>query len=255
MTYETLDLKKPIESEDYEECSNFVVQSIESIMKDAMDSGRNKIIINTNLKLGIPMENVNKIAGPFVEAWAFEIFTESLEDGENSYELINVEAGERLNMADLILQFKKIRKRSTSVTGHVDVKTTSKDIPNSGKSPNITSFARIRSAYVEDPDYIFIVLSIKHSVSSSRDKETKMMMGIMEVVDFNAYDLKYLSNSDISYNPALGTGQIQIRDIHYVTVQTRTVWDFCQLLDKKFIASKKGYGQWLEYAEKNGWIK
>ncbi len=255
MPYEKLDLKKPIESEDYEECSNFVVQSIESIMKDAMDSGRNRIIINTNLKLGIPMENVNKIAGPFVEAWAFEIFTESLEDGKNTYELINVEAGERLNMADVILQFKKTRKRSSSVTSHVDVKATSKDIANSGKSPNITSFARIRSAYVQDPDYIFIVLSIKHSVSSTRDKKTKMMMGIMEVVDFNAYDLKYLSNSDISYNPALGTGQIQIRDIHYVTIETRTTWEFCQLLDKKFIASKKGYNQWLEYAEKNGWIK
>jgi hypothetical protein len=148
MTYENLNLKKPVESEDYEECSNFVVQSIEEIMKNAMDTGRNKIVINTNLKLGIPMENVNKIAGPFVEAWAFEVFTECLEDDKNKYELINVEAGERLNMADVILQFKKTRKRSSTVTGHVDVKATSKDIENSGKSPNITSFARIRSAYV-----------------------------------------------------------------------------------------------------------
>jgi hypothetical protein len=39
-----------------------------------------KIVINTNLKLGIPMENVNKIAGPFVEAWAYETFAEVLED-------------------------------------------------------------------------------------------------------------------------------------------------------------------------------
>ena len=182
-------------------------------------------------------------------------FTESFEDGKNTYELINVEAGERLNMADVILQFKKTRKRSSSVTGHVDVKATSKDIANSGKSPNITSFARIRTAYVTDPDYIFIILSIKHSVSSTRDPETKMMMGIMEVVDFNAYDLKYLSDSDISYNPALGTGQIQIRDIHYVSAQLRTTWEFCELLDKKFIASKKGFPQWLEYAKQNGWIK
>jgi len=255
MTYENLDLKKPAEAEDYEECSNFIVQSIEEIMKDAMDTGRNKIIINTNLKLGIPMENVNKIAGPFIEAWAFEIFTESLEDGENKYELINVEAGERLNMADIILQFKKTRKRSSSVTAHIDVKATSKDIINSGKSPNITSFARIRSAYVTDPDYTFVILSIKHRVFSTRNNETEMMMGVMEIVDFNAYDLKYLSDSDISYNPALGTGQIQIRDIHYVTIQTRTTWEFCELLDKKFIASKKGYGQWLEYAKQNGWIK
>jgi len=81
------------------------------------------------------------------------------------------------------------------------------------------------------------------------------MMGVMEVVDFNAYDLKYLSDSDISYNPALGTGQLQVRDIHYVSLQKRSTWEFCELLDMKFIASKKGYDQWLEYAEQNGWMK
>lgn len=255
MSYEQLDLKIPIESDDYEECSDFVVNSIESIMRNAMDNGLNKIVINTNLKLGIPMENVNKIAGPFVEAWAFEIFTDCLEDNNNKYQLMNVEAGERLNMADVILQFKKRRKRSSSITGHVDVKATSKDIENSGKSPNITSFARIRSAYISDPDYIFVILSIKHKVFSTRDHATKMMMGVMEVVDFNAYDLKYLSDTDISYNPALGTGQIQVRDIHYVTIQKRSTWCFCQLLDKKFISSKKGYAQWLQYAQQNGWVK
>lgn len=255
MSYDDLELKKPIESDDYEECSGFVVCSIENIMKAAMDSGQNKIIINTNLKLGIPMENVNKIAGPFIEAWAFERFCDAFEDENNSYQLMNVEAGERLNMADVILQFQKVRKRQSSVTANVDVKATSKDIENSGKSPNITSFVRIRSAYVTDPDYIFVILSIKHKVFSSRDENTKMMMGVMEIVDFNAYDLKYLSDSDISYNPALGTGQIQIKDIHYVTYQKRTTWEFCELLDRKFIASKKGYEQWLKYAEQKNWIK
>ncbi len=122
MNYADLDLKQPIEPEDYADCSKFIVDSIESIMKEAMESGRNKIIINTNLKLGIPRENVNKIAGPFVEAWAFEVFTESLEDGNNKYELINVEAGRRLNMADVILQFKRTRKRSSQVTGNVMLK-------------------------------------------------------------------------------------------------------------------------------------
>lgn len=255
MNYNDLDLKHPVESDDYSECSKFIIDSIDSIMQDAMDNGRNKIIINTNLKLGIPMENVNKIAGPFVEAWAFEIFTKSIEDGHNKYELLHVEAGERLNMADVILQFKKTRKRSSSVTGHVDVKATSKDIKNSGKSPNITSFSRIRSAYVKDPDYIFIILSIKHSVYSTKDEDTKMMMGVMEVVDFKSYDLKYIAAKDLSYNPALGTGQLQIRDIHYVTLQERTVWEFCKMMDMKFIASKKGFDQWLEYAIQNGWIK
>ena len=81
------------------------------------------------------------------------------------------------------------------------------------------------------------------------------MDGIMEVVAYNAYDLKYLSSSDISYNPALGSGQLQVRDIHYVTLTKRTTWEFCQLLDKKFIHSKKGFAGWLELAKANHWIK
>lgn len=255
MQYEKLTFKIPQESEDYKECSKFVEESVEAIIKEAMDTGRNKIVINTNLKLGIPMENVNKIAGPFVEAWAYEIFSEVLEDANNKYNLINVEAGERLNMADVILQFKRQRKRQNYVTGNVDVKATSKDIEGSGKSPNLTSFARIRTAYVKDPDFLFIILSIKHRVSSQKDETTKMMMGIMEVVDFNAYDLRFISDTDISYNPALGSGQLQIRDIHYVAHQDRSVWEFCQLLDKKCIQSKKGFQGWLEYAIANEWIK
>ena len=157
--YGDIEFKIPVESEDYQECSDFVVNAIESIIQQTMDERRNRIIINTNLKLGIPMENVNKIAGPFIEAWAYEVFTDAFEDENNVYQLINVEAGERLNMADVILQFKRKRKRQSFITANVDVKATSKDIKNSGKSPNITSFARIRTAYVKDPDFLFIVLT------------------------------------------------------------------------------------------------
>ncbi|OQY60234.1 MAG: restriction endonuclease [Desulfobacteraceae bacterium 4572_88] len=253
--YDKLIFKIPVESEDYTECSDFVVISIEEITQAAMDEGRNKIIISTNLRLGLPMENINKIAGPFIEAWAFEIFSDVLEDENNEYHLINVEAGERLSMADIILQFRRERKRQSSVTANVDVKATSKDIKNSGRSPNITSFARIRTAYIEDPDYIFVILSIKHKVYSRREPDTKMMTGVMEVVDFNAYDLKYISDSDISYNPALGTGQLQVRDIHYVTRQERTIWEFSQMLDKKCMASGKGFEGWYHYAKKHEWIK
>lgn len=82
------------------------------------------------------------------------------------------------------------------------------------------------------------------------------MDGIMEVVKYNAYDIKYLSDSDISYNPALGTGQIQIRDIHYVTTINRTAWEFCQMLDRKYLASsRRSFDNWLELATKYGWVK
>ncbi len=255
MKYDELKFKIPKQCDDYDECSSFVTTSIESIMKAAIQSGRNKIVINTNLKLGLPMENINKIAGPFVEAWAVEVFQYALEDKANIYSLINVEAKERLYMADIILQFKKKRKVESGVTAEVDVKATAEDIESSGKSPNITSFKRIRTAYVDDPDYIFIILSLKHKVYSTKNPTTGLMDGIMEVVAHHTYDLKYLTGSDISYNPALGSGQLQVRDIHYVTLAKRTTWEFCQLLDKKFISSKKGFEEWLKMATVNGWIK
>ena len=158
-------------------------------------------------------------------------------------------------MADVILQFRKERKVESGVTAEVDVKATAVDIESSGKSPNITSFKRIRTAYIEDGDYIFIILSLKHKVYSTKNKSTGLMDGIMEVVAYNSYDLKFLSSADISYNPALGSGQLQVRDVHYVTLTKRTTWEFCQLLDKKFIPPKKGFSGWLELAKANHWIK
>ena len=170
--------------------------------------------------------------------------------------MVNVEALERLNRADVLLQFKRNQSKNAIITAEIDVKATAEDFESSGKSPNITSYARIRSAYVEDPDYLFVILSLKHKVYSQRNKETKLMDGIMEVVKYNAYDMKYISDSDISYNPALGTGQIQIKDIHYVTIRRRTVWEFCQMLDKKYLASsRRSFDSWLELANKYGWIK
>ena len=256
MSYESQVFKVPQESIDYDECSTFVTNIIEEIIKNSIESGNNKIVINTNLKLGLPMENINKIAGPFVEAWASETFQLIADDKSNKYALINVEAVKRLHMADVILQFKRNRNLQSGITAEVDVKATAEDIDGSGKSPNITSYSRIRTAYVEDPDYIFVILSLKHKVYSTRNNETGLMDGIMEVVKYNAYDLKYISSRDLSYNPALGTGQIQVRDIHYVDIEKRNTWEFCQLLDKKYLnSSKRSFEDWLNLAETKGWIK
>lgn len=256
MTYDAQDFKVPIQSDDYDACSQFVTATIESVIEQAIDQERNKIFINTNLKLGLPMENINKIAGPFIEAWAIQTFYDVLEDKDNKYRLINVETVERLHMADVILQFRKERKIESGVTAEVDVKATAEDIESSGKSPNITSYARVRTAYVEDPDYVFVILSLKHRVYSTRNEDTGLMDGIMEVVGYNAYDLKYLSSKDLNYNPALGTGQIQVRDIHYVELEKRTTWEFCQLLDHKYLQSaRRSFEQWIVLASRNGWIK
>jgi hypothetical protein len=246
--------KIPEESPAYPEHSTFVIGHISAIMQDSIDGGRNKIFIHTNLKRGLPLENINKVAGPFVEAWAMEQFENIADAAGNIYELIHAESGKRLDPFDIILQFRFSEQPLNYVSANVDVKATAEDIPNSGKSPNITSYARIRSEYVKDPDYIFIVLSLKHKVFSEKQLDTGMTNGIMEVVSYSVYDIKYISDRDLGYNPALGTGQMQIRDIHYVELEQRTAWQFCQMLDAKFIRSR-GQEAWLDMATKFGWIK
>lgn len=253
MKYEDMDFKKPVESLTYQKDSEFVINQINLILDRQVKRGDNKIIINTNLRMGLPLENINKIAGPMIEAWAGEVFSGIRDDMNNPYYLINVEAQGRLGIADIILQFKKDDK---SITGNIDVKATADDIPNSGRGPNITSFSRIRSAYVKDPDFMFVILSVKHKVYVERNQNTKMMDGVMEIVDYNAYDLKFISDADIQYNPSLGTGQIQIKDIHYVTYQYRTTWEMCQLLDNKFLhSSRRNIEDFYREARKNKWIK
>ena len=253
MKYEDLIFKIPQESPTYREDSAFVIRQMIAILNARKSANDNKIVINTNLRMGLPLENINKIAGPMIEAWAGEVFAGIRDDMNNEYHLINVEAQGRLGMADIVLQFRKV---DSVLTGNVDVKATANDIPNGGKAPNITSFSRIRTAYVKDPDFMFIILSIKHRVYSQRNKDTGLMDGIMEVVDYNAYDLKFISDADISYNPALGKGQIQIKDIHYITYQYRTTWEMCQLLDQKYLhSSKRTIDDFYKEAIKNQWIK
>jgi hypothetical protein len=104
-----LNLKVPRESADYATCSDYVIGKISAIIKNAIDSRDNRIFIHTNLKRGLPLENINKVAGPFVEAWALEKFENVAEDPNNSYQLVNVQAGKRLDPFDIILQFKRKR--------------------------------------------------------------------------------------------------------------------------------------------------
>ena len=53
-----------------------------------------------------------------IEAWAGEVFAGIRDNIDNEYSLINVEAQERLGMADIILQFKK---NGQVLTGNIDV--------------------------------------------------------------------------------------------------------------------------------------
>lgn len=172
MNYNEADFKIPIESENYKQNSNFICNSIKSIIDERIKAKSNYIVINTNLKMGLPLENINKIAGPMIEAWCGEVFADIKDNANNAFNLINVEVQQRLGVADIVLQFKIADKYCT---GNIDVKATSEDIHGSGKSPNITSFSRIRTEYVLDPDFLFIILSIKHKVFFKAERTNKFI--------------------------------------------------------------------------------
>ncbi|MEK6645961.1 MAG: restriction endonuclease [Candidatus Firestonebacteria bacterium] len=254
MNDDTLKRRKlPKESALYPKMSDGVCLAIREIIQEAIKTGNNKIFIRTNLKRGLPLENINKVAGPFVEAWALEKFEEISDKIGNKYGLVNVEAGKRLDPFDMILQF-KLKNVDNYVSANVDSKATAEDILTSGKSPNITSFARIRNEYLNDPDYIFLILSLKHKVFSEKADNDGITNGIMQVTAYHVYDLKYVSSKDLNYNPALGTGQMQIKDIHYVEEERKTAEQFIKMIDDKYIKSK-GINFWLKLAEKFNWIK
>ena len=196
--------KLPKESLVYPKISGEVCISIRDIIKNTILNKDNKIFIRTNLKQGLPLENINKIAGPFIEAWALEKFKELSDQSGNRYGLVNVEAGKKLDTYDMILQF-KLKTISEYVSANVDVKSTAEDIVTAGKNPNITSFARIRNEYLDDPDYIFLILSLKYKVFSEKADKEGITNGVMQVNDYYVYDIKYVSKKDLNYNPALGT--------------------------------------------------
>ena len=41
-----------------------------------------------------------------------------------------------------------------------------------------------------------------------------------------------------------------------MSIEKRTTWEFCQLLDRKYLnSSKRSFDNWLEIAKKFEWIK
>ena len=248
-SYDDLNIKILNESPLYEQTSKSFLETLNQVFSSILKKKKNEILIRTNLK-SIPMENINKIAGPFIESWALEKLQET-----NMKEFSDIFGGTRLNIADIIVRFNS-QNHILDEMCNIDVKATSADIKNSGRSPNITSFQKIRNAYLLNPNFIFFVLSTKHKMINSIDPESGNAVGIMKIIDFNIYDLKLISDKDISYNPALGSGQLQIKNIHKVSSEQRDTVEFIKMLDRKFISSKKGYEGWLEYAkqDKNKWI-
>jgi hypothetical protein len=135
----------------------------------------------------------------------------------------------------------------------VDVKATAVDIKGAGQNANLTSYAKIRDQYLADPNYIFMVLALEHTVRSYVLVDGKIE-SIMKVASCQVFDLKSLAARDVSLNPALGHGQLQIRDIQNMDSEcVRTTADFCALLDAQFLA-RNGEAKLQKLALKKGWL-
>lgn len=254
MDYRGLDVKIPKEAENYAEMSNEALTRINQMVQNKFDHNENSIILNTNIPGSFPLDNINKLAAPLIESWAGNIFRDVVKLNDNNFSLIHVEVGtKRTDLADIILQFKFNNDYATS---NIDVKSTTDTIKNSGKGPNITSFAKIRSAYLKDPDFMFVILSVRYHPYSETNKDTGFAKGVIDLTDFHSYDFKYLSENDFTINPALGTGQVQIKDIHYVKTVKRDTWKLVRLLDDKYVhSSRRTFEDWTREARKNKWIK
>jgi hypothetical protein len=139
-------------------------------------------------------------------------------------------SGKRLDLYDFLLFFKFLDEKPEQPV-YVNSKATSLDIKTAGKNPNLVSFGKIRSLFLQKPQLIYILLSFKHSLSNQ---------GII-VKSVEAFELKDIATSDIVYNKRLN--QLQLRDIFNVRPESRTVNDFIALIDEKFIRSR-GKEEW-----------
>ena len=66
---------------------------------------------------------------------------------------------------------------------------------------------------------LFLIFSIKYSVNKETTGDDGYSTDKLIIKNFNIYDFKFIADNELSYNPALGTGQIQIKDIHNVKIK------------------------------------
>jgi hypothetical protein len=242
------------ESASYWEKSRFVTSRLGKLFATTLKGAENEILIVTNLRQGLPMGNINVLAGALIEAWAQERLEAAFKGLEghsaNEYQLQAVENYKRGGLADIMLHFSRAGR---ALSADVDVKATAKDIKGAGQGSNLTSYAKIRSQYLLDPDYIFVVLALEHAVHSHVLADGRIESAIV-IKSCSVFDLKALSERDITLNPALGHGQLQMRDMLDIEPEClRSAAEFCAILDAKFLA-KNTEAKLHKLALKKGWL-
>src|SRR4030042_5612599 len=180
--------------------SVYTISLLDNILKNLIKNNESHIHISTNLRKGFPLENINKIAGPFAEAWLQEKI-ENICLHPNEYIFSDYEGGARLDFYDIKFHLKN-EAIGVDRDIFIDTKSAALDIPTSGLGSNLTSYIRIRNIYLNDSSLRFIMSGLKHRVTQSPS-------GLI-IEGFNVFDLMYVADKELSFNKTMGS-QLQIR--------------------------------------------
>lgn len=210
----------------------YCVQShnIQDLLSDVFsnatqDEDVNKVILSTNLKRGLPVKDIHKIAGPLTDEWVYQVLNDVAEDADNKYGIYDVQSKDSSSLDDVSIRIKGIEE-----TILIDVKSASLEKGDrAGKSSNLTSFRKIRPHYIENPESIFLILSIKNGPFI----EDGIRKGF-EMTSFNIFDIKLVKASELKFNTAMGD-QFQIGNSMKVTQIDRSTADFIELIDSKYM--------------------
>ena len=161
---------------------------------------------------------------PFIDEWTYEIFNRASSTHTN---IKSVTSKESSSLEDIYIS---LELDGITYDILIDVKSASlAKGNNAGKGSNLTSFRKIRPFYINNPDAFFFILSIEHKSIINNNK----CYGI-HLVDCNIFDLKYVSESELKFNTAMGD-QFQISNSMKVTQTERTTDEFVALIDKMFL--------------------
>lgn len=205
-------------------------QNIQNLVSEIFNNATknnsiNKVTLLTNLKRGIPTKDIHKIAGPLTDEWVYQVLNDIGSDSTNKYGIYDVQSKDSSSLDDVSFRIKGLPEPIM-----IDVKSASLEKGDkAGKSSNLTSFRKIRPHYLDNPNSIFLILSVKNGPYI----EARQRKGF-EMTSFNVFDLKLVKDSELKFNTAMGD-QFQIGNSMKVTQVERTTADFIKLIDSKYI--------------------
>lgn len=100
MTYNDFNLIKANDDKNYSKFSKKAIDIVKGIFDELLSDDENEVILKSNLRNGLPIENINKIAGPVLEEWVFTV----LDSKKEQYGLLQVKPQKKTALSDVDLK-------------------------------------------------------------------------------------------------------------------------------------------------------